>query len=528
MFIIQNKKDFNIKLIKKNKRPPTDGALEYGSTRFLTDHEIKKQFDKWTIGNDLSNGGIPVTTISKKIYYDKSFEHTLIIGSTGSGKTVNCIIPLIINLSYANESMIINDPKGELYQKTATHLKKIRGFDVKVINLRNATSSDCWNPLHLAYRYYKNNDIEQAVDIIENFSKGLCNNLASSDPYWELSTCSILSALCYAIIEDAPNENQVNLYSVYNLLVEHGNKYINRENSLDLYFQDKPTGSLSKMAYATGGFAEGETRATIFSLLATTLKLFSDVGIASLTSHSNFELEDIGKKKTAVFLIVPDEKESRHQLVSLFIDQCYQALINYAQSQDNGKLLIRTNFVLDEFSNMPTINGFSNKITVSRSRDIRFYLVVQDFNQLEEKYHKVSKTITSNCTNWIYLLTTDNNTASEISKRLGKYTIATSRYSTSAKVTDTTYNLSSDKSLLGRDLLSPDELMRLDFGTGLFLKSRSLPIMSIFTPYYKMPIKLETTDLPATNKYKKSECFNLDLYRKRQVSDKENDLYEIE
>ncbi len=145
-------------------------------------------------------------------------------------------------------------------------------------------------------------------------------------------------------------------------------------------FNKKLFGNLAKNSYATGSFAKGETRATLFSVLATVIKMFSDTGIANLTSRTDFELEDIGKKKTAVYLIIPDEKESRHDLASLFIDQCYQALVNYAQSLSTGKLPIRVNFILDEFSNMPQIPFISGKIAVSRSRNIRYYLVIQDFD----------------------------------------------------------------------------------------------------------------------------------------------------
>ena len=141
--------------------------------------------------------------------------------------------------------------------------------------------------------------IDEAGDMIENFTSSLCKNLSSKDMYWEKSANSVLTALCYALIEDAPKEEQVNLYSIYNLLVEHGNKNIDRFNSLDLYFQQKPVGSLSKMSYATGSFAKGETRATLFSVLATVIKMFSDVGIANLTSRTDFELESIGMKKSA-------------------------------------------------------------------------------------------------------------------------------------------------------------------------------------------------------------------------------------
>ena len=103
--------------------------------------------------------------------------------------------------------------------------------------------------------------------MIENFTKSLCKNLSSKDMYWEKSANAVLTALCYALIEDAPNESQINLYSIYNLLVEHGNKNIDRFNSLDLYFQQKPFGSLSKMSYATGSFAKVKQELPFFQFL---------------------------------------------------------------------------------------------------------------------------------------------------------------------------------------------------------------------------------------------------------------------
>lgn len=515
--ILKYDRTFNLKLNSKKEFPEEDGSYEYGSSRFMTSKEIKKNFKVWNIGEYLKSGGIPVTKLDGKYYYDDSFDHTLIIGSTGSGKTICEIMPLILNLAYASESMVINDVKGELYSVSAELLKKL-GYKIHIVNLRDALSSDGWNPLHLSYKYYHDNNIDLAGDIIENLSKSLCKNLSSKDMYWEKSATAVLSALCYALIEDCKNENEVNLYSIYNLLVEHGAKTIDRFNSLDLYFQQKPMGSLSKMSYATGSFAKGETRATLFSVLATTIKMFSDTGIANLTSRTDFELDNIGKEKTAVFLIIPDEKESRHELASLFIDQCYQALVNSAQSYPNGKMPIRVNFILDEFANMPPITSISNKITVSRSRNIRFYLVLQDFDQLKETYKDSSGTIKSNCTNWIYLLTSDNETAREISNRLGKYTISSERVSTSSRVDQMDYNISNDKSLLGRELLMPDELMRFKFGEALFIKARKYPIKTNVIPIYDYPILIKKVSLPSEIKNTEIKCFNLDEFRKLKAS----------
>ena len=526
LFVLKYDKEIKLKLKRNKKMPEEAGGYEHGSSRWCTNKEIKRKFKVWHIGDKLKSGGIPVTDIDGKMYYSDSFDHTLIIGSTGSGKTQCEIFPLIFNLGYAGESMVINDTKGELYAHCSNFLKK-QGYKIRVINLRDAMASDGWNPLHLPYKYYKEGNIDLAGDLIENFAKSLTKNLSSKDMYWEKSANAVLTALCYAIIDDAPKEEQVHLYSIYTMLVEHGAKMIDRVNSLDLYFQQKPFGNIAKNSYATGSFAKGETRATLFSVLATVIKLFSDTGIANLTSRTDFELESIGKEKTAVFLIIPDEKESRHELASLFIDQCYQALINSAQSLPDGKMPIRVNFVLDEFSNMPPISSISNKITVSRSRNIRFYLVLQDFDQLKEKYKEQAGTIKSNCTNWIYLLTADNETAKEISTRLGKYTIESARVSTSTRLEQLDYNLSNDKSLMGRELMMPDELMRFQFGEAIFMGTRMYPIKAKIKPIGDYPIKIEFANLPTKTKEYKIECFDLDEFRKNQLINVMNNKVDI-
>lgn len=527
LFILKYNKDIKLKLLRKKEIPEEDGSYEYGSSRWLTKKELKQEYKVWHINKPLKSGGIPVTISDNKYYYSDSFDHTLIIGSTGSGKTQCEILPLIFNLGYASESMVINDTKGELYSYTSKFLKD-KGYTIRIINLRDAFSSDGWNPLHLAYKYFKLDNIDLAGDIIENFAKSLTKNLSSKDMYWEKSATAVLTALCYALIEDAESEDEVNLYSLYNLLVEHGTKTIDRFNSLDLYFQQKPMGSLSKMAYATGSFAKGETRATLFSVLASTIKMFSDIGIATLTCRTDFELDNIGKEKTAVYLIIPDEKESRHELASLFIDQCYQALINTAQSLPDGKMPIRVNFILDEFANMPPITSISNKITVSRSRNIRFYLVLQDFDQLKETYKESAGTIKSNCTNWIYLLTMDNETAKEISSRLGKYTISSSRVSTSGRVDQLDYNVSNDKSLMGRELMMADELMRFEFGEAIFMKARMHPVKARVKPIREYPIHFEMTNVPNIKKEIKISCFNLDEYRNKRIKNTTDNKIELE
>ncbi len=514
LFVLNYYINLNYKLKEKDDIPDKSGSNEYGSARWASDKDLKR-FKTWNISKPIKSGGIVVTCNKDKFYYDDSTNHTLVIGSTGSGKTVSTIMPLIFNLADASESMIINDSKGELLRKTNNYLIE-KGYKIKIINLREPTNSNYWNPLYLPYKYYKEKSLEKTVELVNDFSYSLCQEVSARDPYWSESSASVLSGLCLALIEDSKSKDEVHFNSVYNLLVEHGTKtLITKKNSLDDYFDSKKFGNLAKNYYATGGFAKGETRATIFSVLSSKLRIFNDVGIAAMTSNTDFELEDIGKEKTAVFLVIPDEKEARHILGSLFIDQAYQSLVKVAQEQKDGKLPIRVNYLLDEFANMPPIKSFSNKITVSRSRNIRFYLIIQDFDQLKEKYKEQTGTIKSNCNNWIYLLTSDNDTAKEISDRLGKYTILSSRISSSTKINKIDFNISSDKSLIGRELLTPDELMKFKLGEGIFMQTRLNPIKSKFLQIDDYPIKIiEKKYIVKQTKYK-LKLFDLDKFREQ-------------
>ena len=449
-----------------------------------------------------------------KYYIDTSSNHSLIVGNTGSGKTVSVILPLIFNLADSNESMIINDVKGELYKNSYDYLKN-KDYDIKVINLRDTNNSDFWNPLTIAHQYHKEENFEKEVETINDLSNAICEDVTSRDKYWQESSSSVLSALCLALIEDAKREEQIHFHSIYNLLVEHGAKKYGDQNSLDRYFSERPFGSTAKNLYSTGNFARGETRATIFSILAAKLRVFGDTGVSYMTSRTSFNIRDIGKKKTAIFLIIPDEKISRHFIGSLFINQVYQVLVEEAQKYNSGTLPIRVNFILDEFSNMVKISEFSKKLTVARSRHIRFYLVIQDFNQLQENYKESAGTIKSNTSNWVYLSTNDYNTAHELSNRIGKYTISTTRTSSSNRYGKADFNLSSDTSLTGRDLITADELINFKVGEAIILRTRMSPIKTNLKQISDYPIKYKVVDNIEVkhNEFYKLEIFDLDTFR---------------
>ncbi len=501
----------------KNGVPKRVKSNEFGSSDFATDKEIKDTFVTWKFNRENKKGGMVVSIKKNKYYVDTSSNHTLVIGNTGSGKTASVILPLIFNLADSGESMIINDVKGELFKTTYRYLKS-KKYDVKVINLRDSSNSDYWNPLSIAYDYYKENNFEKEIETINDLSNAICEDVTSRDKYWQESSASVLSALCLALIEDAKSENQVHFHSIYNLLVEHGSKRYGDQNSLDKYFSDRPFGNVAKNLYATGNFARGETRATIFSILASKLRVFGDTGVSNITSKTSFNIRNIGKKKTAIFLIIPDEKLSRHFIGGLFINQIYQVLVEESQKYKDGSLPIRVNFICEELCNTIKISELSKKLTVARSRNIRFYMVIQDFNQLQESYKESAGTIKANCSNWVYLLTNDYNTAREISNRLGKYTIATTRTSSSNRYGKADFNLSSDTSLTGRDLKTTDELINLKIGEAIILRARMSPIQSNLKQINDYPIEFKTTDkVKIKHKdFHRLEVFDLDTFRIEQ------------
>ena len=139
-----------------------------------------------------------------------------------------------------------------------------------------------------------------------------------------------------------------------------------------------------------------------------------------MLSYSDFDMRSIGRNKTAVFLIVQDEKKTLHPLATIFIKQCYETLIDVAQ-ESGGKLPYRTNFILDEFANMPPLKDVTTMVTAARSRKIRFNFIIQNFSQLNEVYGKEkAETIKGNCGNIIYLISSELAALEEISKMCGE------------------------------------------------------------------------------------------------------------
>lgn len=396
---------------------------EKGYNRWLTTKEMK---NAWCVKPVVINqptsdaGGIVLINDGKKMWVDDGEYHTLIIGQSGSGKTSALVDPQVYSLCKHGESMIITDPKGEIYRRHANRLKA-NGYNIVCINFRNPREGNAWNPLTVPYRMYKQGKIDKAQELLEDISQNIfISPKNQNDPFWESASSAYFSGLGIGLFEDA-KENEVSISSI-----EYMSTCGEEKNGLSSYAKDYFTlkgESSSAYKYAKATItAPNDTKSSVLSVFQDKIKNFaSRPELSEMLSYSDFNMEDIGKEKTAVFLIVHDEKTTYHSLATIFIKQLYEVLIDVAHKNPKGELKFRTNFILDEFANMPALKDVTSMVTAARSRKIRFTFIIQNFAQLDEEYgEKNAETIRSNCGNTIYLLTNELSALEEISKLCGE------------------------------------------------------------------------------------------------------------
>ena len=400
----------------------------------------------------------------EKIYFIDDDTHSLIIGATRSGKGRTVVLQTICSLGLAGESIICTDPKGELYAYTSSFLRHL-GYKVVVIDFKNPKKSDRWNFLQPVNDCIDSNDIPGAVDAAWDITTQLVGE-PKGEKLWSNGEAATIAAAIMAVCYDnrePENHKYRNLQNAYYFLVEMcteiqvGNKMV---LPLTKYVQDLPEEHPARGILAISSIAPSRTRSSFYTSALITLRLFTNPLIADMTACSDYDGMAIGKDKTAVFIILPDEKKTYYSIASLYVAQQY-AMLSKAADMRGGRLERRVNYIMDEFGNFAQIPIMTNMLTVGGGKGIRFNLFVQDLAQIEEKYEKTgAKTITSNCQTWIYLQTDDNDTLETISKKLGKYTINT--YSLSSNHQKFTNPSSGHNiSLTARDLLTLDEVKRI-------------------------------------------------------------------
>jgi len=523
------------------------------------------------------NDGVPARAVlNKKGKLEGNWKpgvHALVIGATGSGKTTTFINPMIQCIAAANlgSSMIMTDPKGELFDLHSGFLKE-QGYEVMVLDLRDTYSSSRWNPLEPiwdAYQEYRKagdnilahldpmsdypdlkrmngeaaegepwvewdgkaytdldhckSDVQVAqqkiydemYEDLQDLVGGLVPIQNEKDPLWEKGARSIVTATCLAFLEDSENpelgmtKEKFNLFNVNKALTDSANGY----KALKDYFEGR--GQLSQ-AYQLSRQVLGAPETTMSSYMSITmdkLNLFNDRGLCGLTAATDLKAEKLAFGKTAVFLKIPDEKDTRHALASLFILSTYKALIKIATPLPGQTLPRNVYFIMDEFGNMPKIDKFGQMITVGRSRKIWFNMVVQSFVQLTNVYGKeVADIVIGNCGVKMFIGSNDTDTCKMFSEMCGNMTVKTTSTSSSLGSKSGDINVSTNTQV--RPLIYPSELQRLNnqesTGNSIIVSFNSFPLKTKYTPSYKCPFyKFGPMDLTEirSNVFKADEVF---------------------
>lgn len=538
---------------------------------FETQKEIETNFNTVRY-DDLPNldiEGIPIIAEEGKKDYKITFTkpaHTLIIGTTGSGKTTTFINPTVQILANTKgkPSMLISDPKGELYALHAKSLIK-RGYDVKVLDLRNPYCSIRWNPLEKSYEmyqemlsledkvvvneeegyyvfedkiYYDVNEKNAAVQVrkqaifdevyedLNDICSVLCPVKSKNEPIWESGAKNFILAITLAMLEDSEKPElgmTKEKFNFYNVMKIATNTQNDCEDLIEYFAGRSPISksvSLSKQVLDASDKTRGSYLSTIFDKLS----LFSDMSICSLTSANEIDLGEIATKPTALFLQIPDEKETRHTLAGMVILQTYKALVAKANTYPDLSLPRSVYLLLDEFGNLPQIHKLEQMITVGRSRKIWLALVVQSYAQLAKVYDdKSADIIKSNCNIQIFIGTTDLKTIDEFSKKCGNYSIIQKNVSFSSSNS----GVGSSISVKERPLIYPTELQQLNsaknMGNAIVNIFGFPPVKSKFTPSFKTRhfVLEKTNQLLSQGKYFNEEkvFYNM-LDRNKKVNEK--------
>lgn len=359
-----------------------------------------------------------VSRVVEDIYYIADNLHSLVIGSTRSGKTRCEVVETIENCALAGESMIISDPKGELYEYAGIGLEKL-GYKVLTLDFKNPLKSSHYNFLQPVIDAVLKNDIPLAENRANDIVQTLVGE-AKGERIWNDGEKSTIKAgIMSVVVENAKEHPEYcNLYNVYMFLAEMCKEQADKTMLMDSFLEDLIQNHPANKAFQPASIAAPRTRQSFFTSALNTLNLFTDPYIATMMANTEITAEHISTEKTALFLILPDEKITFYSLCSLFVSQIYQQFVEIAD-KNGGILKKRVNFILDEFGNFAPIPNFGGFLTVGGGRGIRFNLFMQSISQLNEKYgDNTAMNILDNCYVWTYLKTSNDSTAEKISKKI--------------------------------------------------------------------------------------------------------------
>ena len=576
----------------------------YFSARLVTREELKTNpnFHYCHFSNlgNIKFDGIPLRAERVGNHTEINMQkpiHTLVIGTTGSGKTTMLVDPTIqiLGSCATHPSMVISDPKGELFAHESEKLKSL-GYDVQCINLRNPLTSSRVNPIEPAFNNYtrahnltkevkvykgkfdnkqftplagatygeewyvfegvgypdkatlkqqllarKQELINSAYEDIQDIAMALSPS-KGNDPIWSDGARDFIRGIMMAMLEDSLNPElgmTKEKFTLYNVSKIAGLRDVGDDNmkTLKEYFAGRPEKSEAVKLANTVVATAASTAKGFLSHTSQALNLF-DQSVGALTSTTDLDFSQFADRPTALFIIIPDEIDTRHGLANIYITQLYKALIARAnEDKVNITLPRHVYFLLDEFGNLPKIQKMKSFITAGRSRGIFLMLVVQDYTQLNSVYgEQDAATIKNNCNIHIYIGTKDQKTREEFSKNIGEVSLEMKNTSSSKSTSPTQtndggmkYNTSTstntNSNIVNVPLISANELDHLKPHEVVINSYGNYSMRTIFTPTYKNP---DYKFIPPANEFALAKPFDeegtyYDIKKRNSIVLKQND-----
>ena len=431
----------------------------YGTAGWMTAREMKEVFELTTPskaeGNILGQHKGTLVCLTKDTRLNK---HTAIFGASGTMKSRAVIRNAIFQAIKRGESVLVSDPKSELYSDTSELFRK-NGYEVNVFNLVDPKHSDTWNCM---------SDIADDTLMAQVLTNVIIGNTSQGkgDHFWDNGETNLLKALVlYIALDDHRTPDQKNLWEVYQMLINSS------EKDLTNAFKKLPFGHPAKAPYNLFAQASDNVRSGILLGLGTRLQVLQNKEVARLISGSSIDLTAPGRRKCAYFIILSDQETSMAFLSSLFFSFLFIKLTRFADSCPGGSCMIPVNLILDEFNNIGRIGGasdgsdFARSLSVIRSRDIRGTLAVQSLGQLQNRYpNNLWAEIIGNCDIQLMLGCTDDVTANYFSARSGDMSIqvqSTMMTKQSMALAQVIPQYRETQGHGRRKLLTPDEVLRL-------------------------------------------------------------------
>ena len=509
-----------------NIKSKTVGDGQHGSASFATPKEISKSFKRvdyepnlWREGKtkDLPQGiiiGCNIVKFGKKkkvsAIVDEGDVHSLMIGAAGVGKTAKFLYPNIEYCCATGMSFVVSDTKGDILRNYAPIAKKYYGYDISILDLRNPTQSDGFNMLHMVNKYmdeYLQTNSLVAKAKAEKYAKIISKTIMNSggfdsanagqnaffyDSAEGLITSVILviaefcSPYAFGEIEQSNKGEERHIISVFKLIQDLlAPSEVKGKSQFKLLMEKLPEEHKARWLSGAALNTSDQAMASVLSTALSRLNAFLDSEIEQLLCfETKIDTEKFCKNKSAVFLIMPEEDDSKYFLISLIVQQLYREMLSIADEM-GGKLPNRVMFFLDEFGTLPAIQSAEMMFSASRSRRISFVPIIQSLAQLEKNYGKEgADIIIDNCQICIYGGFAPNSEAANVlSKTLGDRTVMTGSISQGK-------DKSKSLQMTGRPLMTPDELKTMPKDTFIVTRTGVKPMKTKLHLFFEWGIEL--------------------------------------